>query len=153
MTTTDDFTTLDGLLHAMYDTISGPAGKEPDWDRERSLFAPGARLYPTRVGASPDDPLRVQILSVEDYITTRAPYLRDNAFFEREVERRVEQFAHVAQVYSVYESATTPDGPAFVRGVNLILLIFSQRRWWIQSMVWENDMEGGVTLPAAFPAA
>ena len=150
VTTTDDFTTVDGLLFAMYATISGPAGVEPDWNRERSLFAPGGRLIPTRVG--PDGQLRAQSLTVDEYIETRAPYLRENAFYEREVLRRVEEFGHVAQVFSIYESAETPDGPAFVRGVNLIQLIFTGGRWWIQSILWENDIEGA-RLPKSFPAA
>jgi hypothetical protein len=150
ITKRDDFTTIDGLLSAMYDTISGPAGVEPDWDRERSLFAPGGRLIPTRAG--PDGQLRVHLLTVDEYIDTRATYLRENAFYEREVMRRVEQFGHVAQVFSIYESADTPDGPAFVRGVNLIQLIFTAGRWWIQSILWENDIEGA-TLPDSFPAA
>ena len=150
VTKTDDFTTIDGLLFAMYDTISGPAGVEPDWNRERSLFALGARLIPTRVG--PEGQLRVQPLTVDEYIETRAPYLRDNAFYEREVLRRIEEFGHVAQVFSIYESAETPDGPAFVRGVNLIQLIFTSGRWWIQSILWENDVEGA-RLPKSFPAA
>lgn len=149
-TITDDFTTIDGLLDAMYDIISGDAGKEPDWGRERSLFAPGARLIPTRADDNGD--LRVQVLSVEDYIVTRAAFLRDNAFYERQVSRKVEQFEHIAQVFSVYESASTPDGAAFVRGVNLIQLIFTSGRWWIQSILWENDVKGA-TLPASFPAA
>jgi len=150
LTKSDDFTTIDGLLFAMYATISGPAGVEPDWNRERSLFAPGARLIPTRVG--PDGQLRVQPLTVDEYIETRAPYLRENAFYEREVLRRIEEFGHVAQVFSIYESVETQDGPAFVRGVNLIQLIFTSGRWWIQSILWENDIEGA-RLPESFPAA
>ena len=150
VTRTDDFTTIDGLLFAMYDTISGPAGVEPDWNRERNLFAPGARLIPTRVGS--DGQLRAQPLTVNEYIETRAPYLRDNAFYEREVLRRVEEFGHVAQVFSIYESAEAPEGAAFVRGVNLIQLIFTRGRWWIQSILWENDIEGA-RLPESFPAA
>ena len=147
---TDDFATIDGVLHALYDVISGDAGKEPDWARERSLFAPGARLMPTRADDSGN--LSVQVLSVEDYIVTRAAFLRDHAFYERQVSRKVERFEHIAQVFSVYESASTPDGPAFVRGVNLIQLILTDGRWWIQSILWENDVKGA-TLPASFPAA
>jgi hypothetical protein len=145
----DDFSTIDGLLVAMYAVISGPAGEEPDWDRERSLFAPDARLIPTRAG--PDGELRLQVLTVENYIASRGPYLRSNAFYERQVSRRIEQFGHIAQIFSAYESSLTPDGPAFVRGVNLIQLVFRHGRWWIHTLLWEN--ESGATLPDAFPAA
>ncbi len=41
-----DVATMDAIVAAVYDVISGPAGKR-DWDRFRSLFIPGARLIPT----------------------------------------------------------------------------------------------------------
>ena len=33
-----DVATLDGIMKAVYDVISGDAGKARDWDRFRSLF-------------------------------------------------------------------------------------------------------------------
>ena len=41
----EDVATPDAIIKAMYDTISGPAGKR-NWYRERSLFLDGARLIP-----------------------------------------------------------------------------------------------------------
>ena len=43
----NDVTSIDAIITAAYDVISGPAGKKRDWDRERSLYYPGARLIPT----------------------------------------------------------------------------------------------------------
>jgi hypothetical protein len=144
----NDLHTIDGLLATLYAVISGPAGVEPDWDRERELFAPGARLIPTRVG--PDGELRAQVLDVEGYIASRRAYLRDNDFFERQVSREIKQFGHIAQVFSEYESSTTPGGPPFVSGVNLLQLLFRDGRWWIQSIMWENASEGGERLAQLF---
>src|SRR5437762_6292309 len=42
-----DVASMDSIVAALYDVISGPAGKKRDWDRMRSLFIPGARLIPT----------------------------------------------------------------------------------------------------------
>src|ERR1700683_5334348 len=42
-----DVQSIDAILHAAYDAISGPAGPR-NWQRFYSLFAPGARLIPTR---------------------------------------------------------------------------------------------------------
>jgi len=33
-----DVATIDAIIHAAYDVISGPAGQARDWNRERSLF-------------------------------------------------------------------------------------------------------------------
>src|ERR1700730_6512750 len=42
-----DVASIDSIIAAVYNVISGPAGKKRDWDRMRSLFVPGARLIPT----------------------------------------------------------------------------------------------------------
>src|SRR3954454_24487564 len=56
-----DVASIDSIIAALYDVISGPAAKKRDWDRFRSLFAPGARLIPTGPrrppGTKPDAPL------------------------------------------------------------------------------------------------
>ncbi|HYY97557.1 MAG TPA: hypothetical protein VE642_03150, partial [Pyrinomonadaceae bacterium] len=53
-----DVASIDSIIAAVYDVISGPAGQKRDWDRMRSLFVPGARLIPTSpvraAGAAPD---------------------------------------------------------------------------------------------------
>ena len=48
-----DVGSIDSIVAAVYDVISGPAGKKRDWDRMRSLFIQGARLIPT--GPRPND--------------------------------------------------------------------------------------------------
>jgi hypothetical protein len=137
---TADYATIDGLLFALYDVISGPAGVEPDWRREHELFAPGARLMPSRVLENGD--VRCEMLTVDDYIASRGPYLRDNAFYERQVAAKIDQYGHIAHVFSSYESSETPEGPPFSRGVNSIQLIHAKGRWWVQSILWTSEWRG-----------
>jgi hypothetical protein len=56
-----DVATLDGIMKAVYDVISGDAGKARDWDRFRSLFQKDARLIPSARTRKPA--LSVQMLS------------------------------------------------------------------------------------------
>ena len=64
-----DFESIDTIIGAVYDVISGPAGKKRDWDRERSVFIPGARLIPTAVeGGRNDVDLAPLVLDIEGYI-------------------------------------------------------------------------------------
>jgi hypothetical protein len=42
-----DGDSIDSVMKAVYDVISGPAGTR-DWPRFKSLFAGGARLIPVR---------------------------------------------------------------------------------------------------------
>ena len=83
-----DVESVDAVIAAVYDVISGPAGQERDWDRMRSLFIPGARLIPTfrdSTGA-----WRHRVTSVDEWITSADPVLVRNGFFERELYRVAE---------------------------------------------------------------
>src|SRR5260221_12201662 len=53
-----DVATMDSTVAALYDVISGPAGKR-NWDRFRSLFAPGAGLIANSVRPTGQGLLRV----------------------------------------------------------------------------------------------
>ena len=104
----DDLSTIDGLLGAFYAAVSGPAGSEPDWQRERSLFLPEAVLVrASRVG---DDTPGAAVMDLDGFISGSAEYLRDRDFYERESDRKVETFGNLAHVMSASETSTDPDG-------------------------------------------
>jgi hypothetical protein len=137
----DDVATIDAIIAAAYDSISGPAGKKRDWDRERSLFIPGARLISTAKKAGEDDvDLAPQVLDVDAYIARVEPYFQKNGFFEREIARRTEQFGNIAHVWSTYESRHKAGDPEpFMRGVNSIQLFYDGSRWWIVTIYWQHE--------------
>ncbi|HLG12989.1 MAG TPA: hypothetical protein VJH03_00475 [Blastocatellia bacterium] len=133
-----DVASIDSIIAALYDVISGPAGKKRDWDRMRSLFATGARLIPTV--ATSDGGFTARMLTVEDYITRSGDMLEKNGFFEREVARRSESFGRIAQVFSTYESRrTAEDKTPFARGINSIQLMNDGKRWWIVTVFWQGE--------------
>jgi hypothetical protein len=136
-----DVESIDAIIAAAYDVISGPAGKKRDWDRERSLFIPGARLIPTAVEAGRNDvDLAALILDVEGYIARVEPLFEKNGFYEKEVARRIEQFGQIAHVWSTYESRHDPNDTApFMRGINSIQLFNDGRRWWIVTIYWQHE--------------
>ena len=136
-----DVESIDAIIRATYDVISGPAGKKRDWERERSLFYPGARLIPTAtVPGRNDVDLAPLILDVEGYIARVEPLFAKEGFYEMEVARRVEQFGHIAQVWSTYESRhDLKDPEPFMRGINSIQLFNDGTRWWILSIYWQHE--------------
>jgi hypothetical protein len=136
-----DVESIDAIIRATYDVISGPAGKKRDWDRERSLFFPGARLIPTAtVPGRNDVDLRPLVLDVEGYIARVEPLFAKEGFYETEVARRVEQFGRIAHVWSTYESRRDPKDPEpFMRGINSIQLFNDGARWWILSIYWQHE--------------
>ena len=136
-----DVGSIDAIIAAAYDVISGPAGKRRDWDRERSLFFPGARLIPTAVVAGRNDvDIAPLVLDVEGYIARVAPLFEKSGFYEKEVARCVEQFGQIAHVWSTYESRHDPsDAAPFMRGINSIQLFNDGSRWWILSIYWQHE--------------
>src|SRR3979490_2291087 len=104
-----DVASIDAIVTAAYDVISGPAGKRRDWARDRALFWPGARLIPTAtVPGRNDVDLAPLLLDVEGYIEGVEPIFAKSGFYEKEIARRVEQFGQIAHVWSTYESRHDP---------------------------------------------
>jgi hypothetical protein len=150
-----DVESIDAIVAAAYDGISGPAGKKRDWDRERSLYIPGARLIPLAAKAGvaggedvdlatrrvrPTGGLAPQILDVEGFIARVEPFFQENGFYEKEIARRTEQFGNIAHVWSTYESRHHEDDPEpFMRGINSIQLFNDGKRWWIVSIYWQQE--------------
>ena len=136
-----DVSSIDAIIAATYDVISGTAGKKRDWDRERSLFISGARLIPTAVEAGRNDvDLAPQILDIEGYIARAESFFAGQGFYEKEIARRTEQFGHIAHVWSTYESRHNPDDPEpFMRGINSIQLFYDGSRWWIVTVYWQHE--------------
>src|SRR3954462_4266319 len=129
----DDVQSIDALINATYEVISGPAGKPRDWERERTLFWPGGRRIPTAtVPGRNDVDLAPVILDVDGYIERVEPIFAKAGFYETEVARRTEQFGRIAHVWSTYESRYSRDDPKpFMRGINSFQLFHDGARWWI----------------------
>jgi hypothetical protein len=145
----EDVATLDAILAAVYDVISGPKGKARDWDRMRGLFIPEARLIPCVKNAAGKKATRT--LTVEDYIKRSGSFLEKNGFFESEVARKVDKFGHIAQVFSTYESREVKDGPVIARGINSIQLFRDETRWWVVSIFWDSETPSNEIPPEYRP--
>lgn len=133
-----DVGSIDAILHAVYDTISGPAGQQRDWNRFRSLFVSGARLIP--VVPNPPGGFRTLQFSADEYAKHGDPYFQKNGFYEREVARRTELYGNMAEVFSTYESRHgAADPKPFDRGINSFQLMNDGHRWWIVTILWQGE--------------
>jgi hypothetical protein len=142
----EDVESIEGIVKALYEVISGPAG-ERDWERERTLLHPSARLMPTRAEAGS---ALVDVFDCDGYIASRTPFFAANDFYEVQVAHRVERFGNVAHVWSTYEYRRSPQDPApFGRGINSIQLFHDGDRWWVMSILWDNERPEN-PLPAKY---
>ena len=141
-----DVESIDSIVAALYDVISGPPGQARDWNRMRSLFIPGGRLMP--VGGKTKDVIGIRLLTVNDYVATSGPLLMEKGFHEREVAKRVERFGNIAHVFSTYEAKIEKDDHT-LRGINTLQLMHDGKRWWVVSLMWQAETPE-LPLPAEY---
>jgi len=132
----DDVRSLDAIMHAAYDVISGPAGAR-DWTRFRSLFLPTARF--TEVGTTPEGSVFVITWSVDDFVRDAGIVFSRESFYENAIVNQPDTFGNMTQVLSSYESRHNPGEKPFQRGVNSFQLLNDGKRWWIVSIFWGSE--------------
>jgi hypothetical protein len=135
----EDVTSINGIVAALYDTISGAKGQQRDWDRLRSLFAPGARMLVAVPADNGGAPGRLRPFELEDFIARGDASSKTDAFYESEVARKTDQFGCMANVWSTYESRIDPKAAPFSKGINSIELFHDGKRWWVVSIYWTSE--------------
>jgi len=134
-----DVGSLDAIMKAVYDVISGDAGQKRDWDRFRSLFHKDARLIPTGVNAQ-TKMVGARAMTPEEYSKGADAYFAKEGFFETEKARRVDIFGNIAHVFSTYESRhSSKDDKPFARGINSFQLLNDGKRWWVVTIYWQAE--------------
>lgn len=131
--------TLDQLITAIDAAVSGPANQDRSCFRQ--LFLPEARLIPIRI--APDGTATPRILTVDGWI--EAVSKRGSAvFYEHQIKVESESWAHMAHLWSTYETRTTPDGKppegkVLDRGINSIQAVFDGKRWQVIEIIWQAE--------------
>jgi hypothetical protein len=131
-----DVGTIDSIIPALYATISGGLGEPRQWDRFLTLFHPNAHMVPTRCGATK---CVAQFMTPQEYRQRADSLLRAIGFRESELARRTDRFGAVAQAYSSYASYRDGESAPFSRGINSIQLFWDGTRWWIMSIIWDDE--------------
>jgi hypothetical protein len=133
-----DVSSIDAIIAAVYDVISGPAGEKRNWARMRTLFVPDARMIAT--GKRENGTFGRRSMSVEDYIKNSGPVLEKDGFFETEIGRKTEQYGNIVQLFSTYEAKRlAADEKPFMRGINSFQLWNDGKRWWVITIFWQSE--------------
>jgi hypothetical protein len=126
-----DLDGIDQAIRGVYDVISGPPGQKRDFDKMRSLFAPGATLK--AIG-----PKGLHGGSLEDYISRNSAILEKEGFTERELGRQVEVWGGLATAWSAYDGRTA-NGSFHERGINSFQLVKVDGKWLVASILWQEE--------------
>lgn len=142
-----DVASIDAIVHALYASISGPAGQTRDWARVRSLFHRHHRMVPMVRGKNG---MQAMALTIDDYVQRAGAMLERDGFFEQEIGRQVLPFGDLVHVWSTYEGRhARDDEQPFLRGINSIQLVREGGRWWVLSIAWQQEADAG-PIPAGF---
>jgi hypothetical protein len=141
----EDVGSIDGMIKAFYEVISGPAGQPRQWSRDRSLYIADIRF----VSMSEDKAghPRANVVRHPQYVDESNAILLKDGFYESEIHRVTQKFGNIAHVFSTYESRFKADGPVIARGINSIELFYDGKRWWIASAVWDDERPDNPILP------
>ena len=144
-----DVHSIDAIIHAKYDVLSGPAGPR-DWNRFYSLFIPsGGRLIRTR-RIAPDSTPHVNVMTPQEFAQQAGEFVSKNSFYEKEVSLSVDTFGAVTQIFSTYESRHAKEDPQpFARGIDSFQLFNDGTRWYIVTIWWDAERPGN-PIPARY---
>jgi hypothetical protein len=134
-----DVQSLDAIVAAIYDVISGPPGAR-DWNRFNSLFAPDARLIAVR--APKDGKPSLVVMTPAGYAERGGKYFLDHGFFEHELSRKTDSYGAMTHIYTTYESRETKDGKSIDRGINSMEFFYDGERWWCVEIYWDSERPG-----------
>ena len=141
-----DVSSLDGIIAAFYDVVSGPTGEARDWARDSTLYLPGVRFVV--VSRDEDGQLAAGNFDHGTGATASSGSL-EQGFYEQEIHRVTRRFGPITDVFSTYVWRTTEDGPVGGRGINSIQLFNDGERWWVTGALWTSE-EPGNPIPAEY---
>jgi len=136
--------TLDQLIKAIDAAVTGPADK--DRTCFRALFLPDARLIPIRISA--DGTATPVILTVDGWIDA-VKKRGSTTLVETQLKVKTESWAHMAHLWSTYQTKIGADEKPADRGINSIQAIFDGKQWHVIEIVWQAETKDG-PVPAQY---
>lgn len=134
-----DLGTVNGIIHTLYDIISGPVGQERDWNAFRNLFDENARMYIAVPDKDSGSVLRC--ITPDQYVERNKSRLADIGFNEDELYRITNTYGAGTQIFSTYESHFTDKNgeEEITKGINNIQLYFDGERYFIVTIFWDAN--------------
>ncbi len=131
---------VSAIIKALYDSISFKQGETADWKKLRSLFIPDGRLLVPKRSLPDSVSLTVEQFVERGKVVFQSDMFRDKGFRETEIARREEAFGSIRHIFSAYEAVLSDiDDTVIGRGINSIQLLWESERWWVVSMVWDDE--------------
>jgi hypothetical protein len=137
--TSNDLNTVNGIIHSLYNAISGSSGQDRDWSSFRTLFAENARMY--IAVPNKDNNTSLRCITPAEYIERNKTRLADIGFNETELYRITNSYGAGTQILSTYEThfLNKNGEQEITQGINNIQLYFDGQRYYIVSIFWDGN--------------
>ena len=146
----EDVSTIDGIIKAYYEVVSGPAEQPRQWGRDSTLYMYNVRFVVIQEDAT--GAATARSMSHQEFIDESDASLSGKAFYEHEVHRITHRAGNVVQVLSTAEHTTAPDGPVAGRSVDSLELFWDGKRWWIAGVtIWDINSTKHLLPPEFLP--
>lgn len=140
----NDAKTIDAIMKASYEVVSGEKGAKRQWERDHYLH------HPKAVYSYFDKVKQEQVtLTLQEFHQATDDMVFSTAFYEKEINREVRIFGNIAQVWSTYETRLEKNGKVARRGINSIQLIFENNRWYIIAWIFSGETDQNL-IPKTF---
>ena len=134
----EDVSTLDGIVKAYYEVVSGPAEQPRQWDRDATLYIPNVRFIILREDAT--GKTTAQSMTHQEFVDSSDASLKGKAFYEHEIHRITHRAGNVVHLLSTSERMSSPDGPVEGRSIDSLELFWDGSRWWITNVnIWDVE--------------
>jgi hypothetical protein len=132
-----DVSSPEALVNADYESISGGVGVARNWGRDNSLMDPKARFVDVQTDPK-TGAITAKSISEQEFADRSDASSVKGGFTEHELGHVTHKYGNVATVLSSYEGKVAT-GKVVARGVNIYQTFFDGKRWWILSIVWEEE--------------
>ena len=136
----EDTTSVQNILDAYYDCISGPIGQKRDFDRFKNLFHPSA-TFTYSYWNSEQTKASTMIFKTVDEFIEKLDYLDKKGFYEHELANTINEFGSVIQVFSTYTYRAEDNSIEPKTGITSYEIFYDGERYWIMSMFWTIENE------------
>jgi hypothetical protein len=142
----EDVSSIESIVKADYESISGGVGVARQWARDLTLYDPNARSFEASTDPKTHAVTTWTPTSQEYTDATDAQFVH-SGFSEHEVAHKIYRYGNVATDFSSYEGKLATSDKLASQGVNIYQLYFDGKRWWISAVSWDGNLDPH-TIPA-----
>jgi hypothetical protein len=129
-----DVETIDGIIKAYYEIMSGPKGESINFQRDKSLHYENALILSS--GTSKNNIYN----TIENLVDFHGNSEKTKpGIWEYETKRDTHQYGNIANVWSAFGVKVEVDGVFKEKGISSFQLYHDGNRWWILS--WSTQAE------------